>query len=58
MDLSKFDITALETILNGDDETKAEFARQFMPLCASEKDFHAALRDAIEQLKGQKEEIL
>lgn len=57
MDIDKIDIAGLESILNGDNELKAEFARQFMPHCTSEDEFHATLRDMIKEMRQQAEDI-
>jgi len=55
MDLTNLSKQQLLDILNGSNEVKAEFARQCMPLCVTEDEFHQTLREAIDAMPNQKD---
>jgi hypothetical protein len=55
MDLNNLTKQQMIDILNGSNEVKAEFARQCMPLCTSEDEFHQTLREAIETMPDQED---
>jgi hypothetical protein len=55
MDLNNLTKQQLLDILNGSNEVKAEFARQCMPLCETEDEFHQTLREAIDLMPNQED---